>query len=43
MRKTIRKTLGKLNIASTFMFVVMMSLGVGGAAYVLASGTSNFT
>lgn len=43
MHKLIRKLLGKLNIAIALTLAVVMTGGLGGATYVLASGTSNFT
>ncbi len=43
MRKLIRKLLGKLNIAIAIALAILMTGGLGGATYVLASGTSNFT
>jgi len=43
MHKLIRKLLGKLNIAFTLVLVVLMTGGLGGATYVLAASTSNFT
>lgn len=43
MHKLIRKLLGKLNITITLLLAVLMTGGLGGATYVLASGTSNFT
>lgn len=43
MHKLIRKLLGKLNIAITLFLAVLMTGGIGGTAYVLASSTSNFT
>ena len=42
MHKIIRKALGKLNIAIALMLVIVMAGGLGGATYVLASGTSTF-
>ncbi|MFA4880867.1 MAG: hypothetical protein WC650_04575 [Candidatus Doudnabacteria bacterium] len=39
----IRKALGKLNIAIALTLAVVMTGGLGGATYVLASSTSNFT
>ena len=43
MHKLIRKLLGKLNIVLALTLVVVMAGGLGGATYVLASSTSNFT
>ncbi len=43
MHKLIRKLLGKLNITIALALAVLMTGGLGGATYVLASGTSNFT
>jgi len=43
MHKIIRKLLGKLNIVFALVLSVMMAGGLGGATYVLASSTSNFT
>ena len=42
MHKLIRKLLGKLNIAVALTLAVVMTGGLGGATYVLASGTSTF-
>jgi hypothetical protein len=43
MHKLIRKLLGKLNITIALVLAVLMTGGLGGATYVLASSTSNFT
>ena len=43
MHKLIRKLLGKLNIVLALTLAVVMTGGLGGATYVLASSTSNFT
>ena len=43
MHKLIRKLLGKLNIVLALTLAVVMAGGLGGATYVLASSTSNFT
>ncbi len=43
MHKIIRKLLGKLNITIALALAVLMTGGLGGATYVLASFTSNFT
>ncbi|MDP3004420.1 MAG: hypothetical protein Q8N43_02875 [Candidatus Azambacteria bacterium] len=43
MHKLIRKLLGKLNIAIALMLAIVMTGGLGGATYVLASSTSSFT
>ena len=43
MHKIIRKALGKLNIAIALTLAVVMTGGLGGVIYVLASSTSNFT
>jgi len=43
MHKLMRKLLGKLNIILTLTLAVVMAGGLGGATYVLASSTSNFT
>ncbi len=43
MHKLTRKLLGKLNITIALALAVLMTGGLGGATYVLASGTSNFT
>ncbi|MBI5072006.1 hypothetical protein HZB93_03920 [Candidatus Falkowbacteria bacterium] len=43
MHKIIRKLLRKLNITIALTLVMVMTGGLGGASYVLASGTSNFT
>ncbi|PIT95495.1 hypothetical protein COT96_01000, partial [Candidatus Falkowbacteria bacterium CG10_big_fil_rev_8_21_14_0_10_38_22] len=43
MHKLIRKLLGKLNIAIALTLAMVMAGGLGGATYVLASSTSNFT
>jgi len=42
MHKIIRKALGKLNITIALMLAIVMAGGLGGATYVLASGTSTF-
>ena len=42
-KKIIRKALGKLNIVLALTLAVVMTGGLGGATYVLASSTSNFT
>lgn len=43
MHKLSRKLLGKLNITIVLSLAVVMTGGLGGATYVLASSTSNFT
>lgn len=43
MHKLSRKLLGKLNIVLALTLAVVMTGGLGGATYVLASSTSNFT
>ncbi|HCU47509.1 MAG: hypothetical protein UW01_C0020G0005 [Candidatus Nomurabacteria bacterium GW2011_GWA2_43_66] len=43
MHKFNRKLLGKLNIVLALTLAVVMTGGLGGATYVLASSTSNFT
>ncbi|MDP2933282.1 MAG: hypothetical protein Q8N81_04080 [bacterium] len=43
MHKLIRKLLGKLNIVLALTLAVVMTGGLGGVTYVLASSTSNFT
>lgn len=43
MHKIIRKLLGKLNIVLALTLAVVMTGGLGGATYVLASATSSFT
>ncbi len=43
MNKLSRKLLGKLNIVIALTLAVVMTGGLGGATYVLASSTSNFT
>ncbi len=43
MHKLIRKLLGKLNITIALTLAVVMTGGLGGTTYVLASSTSNFT
>lgn len=43
MNKLSRKLLGKLNIVLALTLAVVMTGGLGGATYVLASSTSNFT
>jgi hypothetical protein len=43
MHKFNRKLLGKLNIVFTLVLVALIAGGLGGASYVLASATSEFT
>ncbi|KKT44968.1 MAG: hypothetical protein UW34_C0006G0008 [Parcubacteria group bacterium GW2011_GWA2_44_15] len=43
MNKLMRKLLGKLNIVLASTLAVLMTGGLSGATYVLASSTSNFT
>ncbi len=43
MQKIIRKLLGKLNVIMAVVMIIVMTGGISGVVYVLASSTSNFT